>query len=154
VGDLRVLPPTSLHATVAFLGERREEEVAEIGDAIAACARPVRDLRLGKPAALGRGHALAVDLVDGRSEAADLQRCVGDGLAALGVYEPEQRRYRPHVTVARGDRVRVRSHPPLPSLPRTGAFEGRALTLFRSHLGRGPARYEALVSVPLHVPEH
>jgi 2'-5' RNA ligase len=151
VSDLRVLPPSSLHATVAFLGERGEEEVEEIGEAITACAAPVRDLRLGKPAALGRGHALAVDLVDGRGDAAALQRSVGEALSALGVYEPEQRRYRPHVTVARGDRVRVKNLPPL---PRTGAFGGRALTLFRSHLGRGGARYEALVSASLHVPEH
>jgi 2'-5' RNA ligase len=144
--DLRVLPKTSLHATLAFLGERPDDEADAIGEAVVACARPVTGLELGRPAALGRGRALAIDLVDCRGEAAALQACVSEALTAIGAYAPEQRRYRPHVTVARGERVRVRG---LPDLPGTGAFEGRALTLFRSHLGRGGARYEPLASVAL-----
>jgi len=147
---LRVLPPASLHVTLAFLGERPEEEVGAIGEAVVACASPVRDLALGRPAALGRGRALSIDLLDPRGECAALQRRVSEALTAIGAYEPEQRPYRPHLTVARGDRVPVRG---LPELPQTGAFDGRAVTLFRSHLGRGGARYEALVSASLHVPD-
>ena len=147
---LRVLPPASLHVTLTFLGERPEEDAGAIGEAVVACAGPVRELALGAPAALGRGRALSIDLVDARGECAALQGRVSAALAALGAYEPEQRRYRPHLTVARGERVRVRG---LPELPQTGAFDGTAVTLFRSHLGRGGARYEPLVSAPLHVPE-
>jgi RNA 2',3'-cyclic 3'-phosphodiesterase len=146
---LRVLPQASLHVTLAFLGERPEDEVDAIGEAVIACARPVRDLSLAAPAALGRGRALAIDVADGRGEAAALQGCVSDALAAIGAYAPEERRFRPHLTVARGDRVRVRG---LPAPPRTGAFPASAVTLFRSHLGRGGARYEPLVSASLHVP--
>ena len=148
VRGLRILPPASLHATLAFLGERPDEEAGEIGEAVAACARPVRELSLGRLAALGRGRALAIDLRDGRGEGVALQQCVSDALAALGAYTPEQRAYRPHVTVARGDRVRLRGLPPPPEI---GAFDGAAVTLFRSHLGRGGARYEPLVSASLHV---
>jgi RNA 2',3'-cyclic 3'-phosphodiesterase len=140
-----------MHVTLAFLGERPEDSVAAIGEAVAACARPVRGLSLRKPEALGRGQALAIDLADPDGEAASLQACVSEALEAIGAYEPEARAFRPHVTVARGKRVRVGGLPPL---PQTGAFDGTALTLFRSHLGRGPARYEALVSVPLHVSGH
>jgi 2'-5' RNA ligase len=87
-------------------------------------------------------------LQDRLGECAALQAVLSERLADLGVYEPEQRRFRPHLTVARGDRVRVRG---LPALPDCGEFTGEAVTLFRSHLGRGGARYEALVSVPLGV---
>lgn len=143
---LRVLPPASLHVTLAFLGERPEEEVGAIGEAVAACAAPVRGLSLGRPAALGRGRALSIDLADPHGDCAALQSRVSAALAAIGAYQPEQRPYRPHLTVARGDRVRVRGLPPLPDL---GEFDGTAVTLFRSHLGRGGARYEPLVSAPL-----
>ena len=148
-GGLRVLPVESLHVTLAFLGERPADEVEPIGDAALACARPVRDLGLRRPAALGRGRALALDVDDGRGECAALQACVADALAAIGAYHAEERRFRPHLTVARGERVRARG---LPDPPATGAFPATAVTLFRSHLGRGGARYESLVSAPLHVP--
>jgi 2'-5' RNA ligase len=66
---------------------------------------------------------------------------------ALG-FEPERRRFRPHVTVARvrhGARPRRRGLPDTPE----ASFAGEALTLYRSYLGGGPARYEALERVGL-----
>jgi hypothetical protein len=39
----------------------------------------------------------------------------------------------------------------LPEMPQA-TFAGEAVTLFRSHLGRGPARYEALERVVLASP--
>lgn len=45
------------------------------------------------------------------------------------------------MTVARvRGRVRIAALPPPPE----GRFDAAALALYRSHLGRGPARYEAL----------
>ena len=81
----------------------------------------------------------------------------GDGLGALQSalvarlaeaigFEPERRAFRPHVTVGRvprGARVMADAlEPPPPALE----FDARALTLYRSHTGRGGARYEALTS--------
>ena len=57
------------------------------------------------------------------------------------------RPFRPHVTVARVRRG-PRPSRDLPDPPRA-TFAGEAVTLFRSHLGRGPARYEALERVEL-----
>ena len=145
---LRVLSPEAMHVTLAFLGERPDDEIDAIGEAAMACARPVHGLQPRRPAALGRGRALSIDLADPHGECASLQQAVGDALAAIGAYEPEQRAFRPHVTVARGHGVKAHGLPPLPPID---AFDGRALTLFQSHLGRGGARYEALVSAPLHV---
>ena len=58
--------------------------------------------------------------------------------------------FRPHVTLARS---RDRHGAPPPSAPegamREGSVEVDRVTLLRSHLGRGPARYEALGDAPL-----
>jgi 2'-5' RNA ligase len=161
---LRRLPPESLHVTLAFLGSRPDEEVDDIAAAVRACAMPVGALRLGAPAWLGRGSALAVDVVDGEGACARLQRDVSDSLAALGVYEPEERPFRPHVTVAR---VTSRGRPSLrgreretpgPSLrgrereapiPDAGPFSGRALTLYESRLSPRGASYAAHARVEL-----
>jgi 2'-5' RNA ligase len=138
-----------LHVTLVFLGEQPESSVNRIGEGVVSAARPVTALSLGRPAALGRGKALALDVKDGRGECAALQSALSSLMASAGTYEPESRRYRPHLTVARGERVHAKGLPPPPA---TGDFDGRAVTLFRSHLGRGGARYEALVSASLHVP--
>lgn len=134
--------------TLVFLGERPESELDAVGEAVVSSAGPVRGLALGRPAALGRGRALALDLVDGRGECAAVQSRLSSLLVEAGVHEPEARTFRPHLTVARGERVRAGTL----EGPSTGAFDATAVTLFRSHLGRGGARYEPLVSVPLHVP--
>ena len=98
-----VLPAESLHVTLAFLGERPDEEAEAIGEAVAACARAGA---AGCGSASRRGwaaaSALALDLVDGAGRVRGAAgRCVAEALAALGAYEPEQRPFRPHVTVAR-----------------------------------------------------
>jgi len=148
VRGLRVLPLASLHVTLVFLGERPESEVSDIGEEVLAAARPVSGLLLDRPAALGRGRALAIDLRDGREECRALQASLSSRLSFAGARDHEHRTYRPHLTVARGERVTAKG---LPALPATGVFDATAVTLFRSHLGRGGARYEALVSAPLHV---
>ena len=53
--------------------------------------------------------------------------------------------------LARATAMARRSRP-LPEWLPTGAFQVTAVVLMRSHLGRGPARYEALSEVPLLVP--
>jgi RNA 2',3'-cyclic 3'-phosphodiesterase len=141
---LRLLPAESLHVTLAFLGERPDEEAGEIGAAVLACATPVPELRLGEPAWLGRGSALSLDLVDGAGACAALQGCVSDALAALGAYTPELRPFRPHVTVARVRRGARISRGKVPPPPDVGSFSGTALTLFRSALSPKGARYRAL----------
>jgi 2'-5' RNA ligase len=145
---LRLLPPEALHATLAFLGSRPDEEVEAIGDAVAACAAPVPDLRLDRPAWLGRGSALSLDLVDGAGACAALQRRVSDALVALGVFAPEARAFRPHVTVARVRRGATVSRR-LPDPPSGEPFAGRAVTLYQSLLSPHGARYRPLVRADL-----
>ena len=145
---LRLLPSTSLHVTLAFLGTRPDDEAGAIGEAVAACAAPVPGLRLGEPAWLGRGSALSLDLDDSTGACGAGQRRVSDALAALGAYTPEVRPFRPHVTVARvrrGARVSRKVAEP----PDVGEFSGTALTLFQSLLSPHGATYRALARADL-----
>jgi 2'-5' RNA ligase len=64
-------------------------------------------------------------------------------LEAGGFYEPEHRAFWPHVTVARVGRAE-RAAAPLTLPPPSDPFVADEVVLYRSHLGRGPARYEVL----------
>lgn len=141
---LRLLPASSMHVTLAFLGERPDEDAGEIGAAVLACAAPVPGLRLDEPAWLGRGTALSLDLIDGAGACAAAQGCVAERLAAIGAYAPELRPFRPHVTVARVRRGARVTRGKLPPAPAVDGFSGTALTLFESTLSPRGARYRPL----------
>jgi ketosteroid isomerase-like protein len=78
-----------------------------------------------------------------------VQSALSDALHAGGWYIPETRPFLAHVTVARVARDARRAPAvelsPVPPL----AFAGERVTLFRSRLGAGGARYEPLGSVVL-----
>jgi 2'-5' RNA ligase len=150
---LRAVPASSLHVTLAFLGERPDAEAEAIGAAVMAAAdgRPVPGLALRRAAWLGRGPSvLAVDLADPAGACAGVQAAVAGALVALGAYVPEERAFRPHVTVARVRRgARVDRRAELPALPDAGTFAASAVTLFRSRLSPRGASYEALARAQL-----
>lgn len=92
---------------------------------------------------------VALDLSDDGGRATALQGAVSDSLAAADLHEPEPRPFWPHLTLARlrkGARWR-----PLEGRPDLAPFEAAAVTLYRSHLSRSGARYEALHRCPLRV---
>jgi 2'-5' RNA ligase len=138
----RPVPPESLHVTLAFLGslDAPDGVVAAMPDVLP----PAGELRVGRPLRLPprRPRVLAVELEDPTGSCVRIQAAVADALAAAGVYEPERRRWLPHVTVGRA-RGPVDRDAPLPQ-PDPVAFRPETVTLYRSHLGRGPARYEAV----------
>lgn len=144
IEGVRVLASESLHVTLCFLGWREEGDAARIGGLLAACARPVPDLALGGVAWLPprRPRVVAADVSDGSGALGALQAELSAVLEAEVAYEPEQRAYRPHVTVARLREGPTR--PPDLDPPAPLAFAGAAVTVYRSHLRRGGARYEAV----------
>jgi 2'-5' RNA ligase len=147
----RPVPRESLHVTLAFLGSTDPERVAACGEALrGAAAGPAPHLALAGPLLLppGRPRVLCAALADPDRTLAALQRRVSDALAATGVYEPEARPFRPHVTVARL-RPRARAPRHVPVAPEPLEFHATAVTLFASRLSPHGARYEPLVSVPL-----
>jgi 2'-5' RNA ligase len=147
---LRAVAQDALHLTMAFLGHRPEEEIDPARAAVRAVAGAAPALALGEPLWLSprRPQVLTVALQDGEGRLAALRTDVVDRLAAALGWEPERRPFRPHVTVARVRRGARPGTDELPDAPRAG-FPGDALVLYRSHLGGGPARYEALERVEL-----
>ena len=149
---VRPVAAEALHVTLCFLGWREETEVGAVAELVRACAAPpvATPLMTGAPACFPprRPRVLAVDLVDGDGALVALQARMSETLAAHADYEPEARRFRPHVTVARvarGARLRAVTPPPPPAL----RFAGEAVTLYRSRLGSGGARYEPVLRVAL-----
>ena len=141
----------ALHITLAFLGHLPEGSSERAGEVVRACAGPATDLALG-PALLlppRRPRVLTVEVEDRAGELAALQGRLSAALSSAGLYEPERRAFRPHATVARlraGERAprELRIDGPEPV-----AFDGEAVTLYRSRLSRAGARYEPLERVPL-----
>lgn len=143
---LRAASEEGLHLTLAFLGDRDPADIGPAAEAVGGVRAPAPALALGDALWLAprRPHVLAVALT---GALAPLHAQVVERLAAALDWEPEARPFRPHVTVARVRRG-ARPRRSLPDPPRA-TFTGEAVVLFRSHLGRGPARYEALARASL-----
>lgn len=150
VGErLRPVAPEALHVTLCFLGDLPLGSVSAVTDALVASeGTPRPGLALGDPLWLPRRapRVLTVALADGRGELGRLQGLLAGRLAAGGWLRPGPRPFLPHVTVAR---VRGRLRPFELPLPPALDFRPPAVTLYRSRLGRGPAVYEVVASVPL-----
>jgi 2'-5' RNA ligase len=148
---VRLVEPESLHVTLCFVGSRPAGEI----DAIAAACGAVSGLA---PAALTIGAArwlpprrprvLTVTLADAQERLAVVRATLAAALRDGGFYDPETRPFLAHVTVARVAHDGRPRRDGLPA-PEPVRFTGDTVTLYRSHLGGGPARYEALSRVTL-----
>jgi 2'-5' RNA ligase len=162
-GALRLLDAHSLHLTLCFLGSRPVAEIEALATALAPGAEHACQLSVGAPLWLPprRPHALAVEIHDHDGELARVQAQVSAALAGVSDWQPERRRFRAHITLARLGRGGVRprrssvdrvghedGERPLPATPRL-SFAPEAIVLYRSWLTREGARYEALASSEL-----
>lgn len=169
-GSLRLLDAHSLHLTLCFLGSRPVGEIEALSAALAACVEHACELSAGAPLWLPprRPHALAVEIHDRDGELLRAHEQVTEALCGVSGWQPERRRFRAHITLARvrgrgvrrprhgaagaaGERSRV-NHPPweqsLPATPRL-SFAPEAIVLYRSWLTPEGAIYEALASSEL-----
>ena len=147
----RPVADEALHITLAFLGHLPEGSSERAGAVVRACAGPATDLALGSALLLPprRARVLTVEVEDRAGELAALQERLSAALSAAGLYEPERRAFRPHATVAR---LRAGERAPRELAidgPEPVAFDGDAVTLYRSRLSRAGTRYEPLERVPL-----
>jgi RNA 2',3'-cyclic 3'-phosphodiesterase len=147
---MRVLEARSLHLTLCFLGSRPVGEIDALSDALASCAQPVGELSVGAPLWLPprRPRSLAVEIGDRDRRLARLQGSLVGALAGAGGWEPERRRFRPHVTVARVRDMKADAHDQLAATPRL-SFTPEALVLYRSWLEPTGAEYQALATCRL-----
>ena len=150
-GVWRPVPDEAMHLTLAFLGRRPAGDVEAISAVLRGAGGPPPRLSLAAPLLLPprRARVLAVALADPDGTLAALQGHLSAELEAAGVFVPEKRPFRAHVTVARL-RPRERAPRSVVAAPEPLAFRADTLTLFESRLHPHGARYEALSRVTLH----
>lgn len=145
---LRATAPAGLHLTLAFLGARPPADVAPLEEALPAAVAGgpwPADLAVGDAVWLPerRPSVLTVAVLDPEGALGLLQARVVEACREAVGWEPERRRFRPHVTVARLRRGSIPrtydvAQPPEVALPATG------VALFSSVLEQAGARHEAL----------
>ena len=143
----RVVDPRHWHLTLRFLGDisaaQRRDLCRELRLAALGAAFPITFTSLGAFPTPERARVLWLGTGAGAAELAALAAGV-EGAAREAGFPPEQRPFRAHLTLARlrpdGD---VRA-----LVQRAGRLDVQStvdqVVVFRSHLGRGGARYEAL----------
>lgn len=157
------VPRENLHLTLRFLGEQDEERLADALAAMettAAAGEPftVGLHGLGAFPGLERPRILWVGLAEGALAARGLQARLEAGLAERG-FTPEARPWHPHLTVGRVlDDQRWRREANPAALRQAVAQAGSrpvarlsitSISLMKSDLTPGGARYTALASRPL-----
>ena len=156
-GQPRWVRVDGLHLTLRFLGatpDPRQQELAAALDASASGVRPF-EISLAGGGAFpnpSRPRVLWIGIAEGSAQLSALAGRVSAELQRLG-WPPEDRPFAPHLTLARTDGVpgaedRARR---LMELAQGLRLTWRAdrLVLYRSILGRGPARYEAVAQAEL-----
>jgi 2'-5' RNA ligase len=148
--DVRWVRLDGLHLTLRFLGPTPEDRIpptaAAIANVAAAVAGPI-DLELrdsGVFPPVGRPRAIWIGIGEGASALAEVEKRLSDALLTVG-WPPDDRPFRPHLTLARSDGVAAGS---LVAARLAAAMEGRRIVgraadlgLFESITGGGPARY-------------
>src|SRR5687767_5748803 len=148
----RAVPPENWHLTLRFLGATRPDQQEGIREVLrrTALGEPFR-VAFGALGAFPRprtARVLWLGITHGGDGLARLA-ALAEAAARVHGFPPEERSYRAHLTLSRIDppadiAYTVRAVPPLDL-----EMAVREVILFRSRLGRGPARYEVVESFAL-----
>jgi 2'-5' RNA ligase len=146
------VPPENWHFTLRFLGstsaDARDQIVKRLG--ATACGSPfnIRFTELGAFPNSRRARILWLGIDDGTDRFMQLA-AIAEATARSVGFAAETKPFKPHLTLSRMD-------PPvavaalLGSKPRFGiSMPVDSLVLYRSRLGRGPARYEEVIRIRL-----
>lgn len=138
--------PDSLHLTLRFLGH--VDTSVALGIATKLASSPLRSFELqpGESGVFKSGRLVRVvwmGLRAGTEEALALARQIEAECKTAGV-PGEERRLRPHLTLARSRARGGSSLPPLPAPPALAAWRADELILYRSRPARGGSVYDAL----------
>jgi RNA 2',3'-cyclic 3'-phosphodiesterase len=148
----RLTPADNWHITLRFLGTTSPEQQGKLEAAVARAPLPGPfDLRLGSWGAFPGPQRARVFWIGVEDTDGSLVRLAGmlEHVARVSGFAPEDRPFKPHVTLARF-RVPVDVRPLLnvPS-PIGVSLRVAQVTLFESQLGSGAPRYEAIAMLPL-----
>ena len=149
--DARItwVAPERLHLTVRFIGETHAEQGARVlealRDPIEVAPFTIEWGALGAFPPKGSPRVLWAGVERGADDLARVEQAVSRRLITLGI-APEDRPYRPHLTLARvRDAAGLRAGPLLEGLAATlGRSPVRAITLFESRLSPKGPTYTAL----------
>lgn len=156
-GEPRWVRVDGLHVTLRFLGATPDVRVPGLAAAVAAAAQGVEPFRVEFAGAGAfptpyRPRVLWLGIAVGAEPLQSLAQRVDSELQRLG-WSPDDRPLRAHLTLARTDGVagadevarRLMESARDISLP----WDANRLTLYKSSLGPGPARYESLATAEL-----
>lgn len=154
--DLRVGRAENTHLTLRFLGEIDDADLPRLVAALDHVRAAPCELRLTRPGTFGPAARTRVVWlsVEGDSHCLEQLSAEVDEAVAVAGLQLERQHWRPHLTLARvRDRTSSQERRLLAdlvrSLPRPDSepFVADTISLYRSHLGNGPPRYELLTTV-------
>jgi 2'-5' RNA ligase len=153
VPGLRWLRPDNWHLTLQFLGRVQDDAVAGVRLACEQAARATAPFVIelagaGAFASPRRARVIWIGVRTGHEQVAALAERLFAGTEPLG-FAREQREFRSHLTVARlKTPSNVTALVAALHVPQV-AMRVHELTLYRSHLSRAGAEYEAIARFPL-----
>lgn len=139
------------HVTLRFLGNVPADRLEALGECVALAAESIDpfEIQVGAPHPFppGRRPKVIALSVTPAEPLAELAARLDEAVLPLG-FEPEARRFQPHITLGR---IRNRRFPKLDGVdsPSAAPWPVREIVLFRSDLERHGARYAALARCPL-----
>ncbi len=156
--SLRWSAPESWHITLQFLGSSSEQQYECVTAHLRDLRHPQVHIELGRIGTFPRAGILIVDVLV-TFELTALQQAITAATAPCG-FTPEDRPYRPHITLARqkgkGDRhsrdfpnLKLETDPP----PHFTSFTAESFVLYQSIPTPGGSRYEIRERFHLHNPE-
>lgn len=147
------IPPENMHLTVRFIGEVGGAQAEDIDMALGHISAPAFELIISGIDCFesgGKVHTLWAG-IDKQPLLLHLYGKVDSALVRAGC-EPERRKFKPHVTLARfrgGGGSRIGSFIQAYNRLAIGPFPVDRFTLFRSHLSNVKAHYEELADYRL-----
>ena len=146
------VPPENWHFTLRFLGSTepdvRDRIIERLESAACGGSFRIRFNELGAFPSSRRARILWIGIDEGAERMIQLA-AIAEGVARSVGFAAETKPFRPHLTLSRID-------PPVSvstlvgSKPRFGAtMTVDSIVVYRSQLGRGPARYEAVSVIVL-----
>ena len=152
VPGARWVEPHNLHLTLRFLGDTREDQLADLDAELAGIDSPPFELTLDGAGQFGTGkkiHTLWIGAA--RSEGLERLQARVEAAAVRAGFAPESRKFTPHVTLARLSNAapeRVMRFLAGNGLFRSLPIPVTGFHLYQSHLGRGGPDYAVIASYP------